>query len=239
MRACLVVLAFAALSGCGGGGSTAVAPAPDVGGPTTQPTSGYPADPASCDVAGQRAWLRDYMNDQYYWYDQQRAPDAEASSQPQYFASLLFAPTDRYSFTQSTAEFTQFFGPGQAIGYGYALAWADAAQTVLKVRTVEPLSPIGLAGLRRGDTIVTIDGYTPDQVINGRPARVKTVGVARKFVVTDATGKQRTLDCRPCWTRAYWHRPTGPKWGIWRTRNSSAQVPMRWVPRLTVSPLPA
>ena len=35
---------------------------------------------------------------------------------PQYFASLLFAPLDRYSFTQSTAGFTQFFGAGQAPG---------------------------------------------------------------------------------------------------------------------------
>ena len=191
-----VVLVCAALAGCGGGSSSSsvAVPAPVPGGTTTQPASGYPADPASCDAPGQRAWLRDYMNDQYFWFDQQRAPDAAASTLPEYFTSLLFTPLDRYSFSQTTAEFTQFFGDGQATGYGYALAWADTAQTVLKVRTVERLSPIGQAGLRRGDTIVTIDGYTPDQIVNGLPARVRTAGIARKFVVMDATGQQRTLD---------------------------------------------
>ena len=111
MRVCFAALAFAVLSGCGGGSSSD----PGSGGPAVDPkpvpvASGYPADPASCDAAGQRAWLRDYMNDQYFWFDQQRAPDAAASTLPQYFASLLFAPVDRYSFAQSTTECIQFLG---------------------------------------------------------------------------------------------------------------------------------
>ena len=192
------MLACAALAGCGGGssGSNSVAvPAPDPNsGTPTQPASGYPADPASCDAAGQRSWLRDYMSDQYFWYDQQGPADAAASTLPQYFESLLFKPLDRYSFTQSTADFTQFFSAGRAVGYGYALAWADTAQTVLKVRTVEPLSPIGRAGLRRGDTIVSIDGYTPEQIVSGLPPRVRVAGVARKFAVIDATGRERVFE---------------------------------------------
>ncbi len=192
------MLACAALSGCGGGGSSA---GPGAGGPAVDPSStpvpvasGYPADPASCDAPGQRAWLRDYMNDQYFWFDQQRAPDAAASTLPQYFASLLFAPLDRYSFAQSTAEFVQVFEQGQRTGYGYSLAWADAAQTVLKVRAVEPLSPVGLAGLRRGDTIVAIDGYTATQIVSGLPPRVSVPGVARQFAVSDDAGVQRNFN---------------------------------------------
>ena len=193
------MLACAALSGCGSGGGSS----PGAGGPAVDPNpiptpvpiaSGYPADPATCDAPGQRAWLRDYMDDQYFWFDQQGTPDAAASTLPRYFASLLFAPLDRYSFAQNTTQFIQFFEQGQRTGYGYALAWSDAAQTVLKVRTVEPLSPIGLAGLRRGDTIVTIDGYTPEQIVSGLPARVNVAGVARKFVVIDATGQQQTFN---------------------------------------------
>ena len=191
-------LTGALLTGCGGGGGGAGNSAVDPTATTplsapTQLASGYPANPASCDAPGQRAWLRDYMNDQYFWFDRQGTPDVAASSLPQYFASLLFAPVDRYSYAQSTAEFIQFFEQGQRTGYGYSLAWADAAQTVLKVRAVEPLSPIGLAGLRRGDTILTIDGYTPAQVVNGLPARIDVAGVARKFVVIDGTGSQQTL----------------------------------------------
>ncbi len=194
---CAIALACALLAACGGGSSSD----PGAGTPAVDPTptplpvaSGYPADPASCDAPGQRAWLRDYMNDQYFWFDQQRAPDAAAATLPQYFASLLFAPVDRYSFAQSTAEFVQVFEQGQRTGYGYSLAWADAAQTVLKVRAVEPLSPVGLAGLRRGDTIVTIDGYTPVQIVNGLPPRVSVPGVARQFAVSDDGGRQRTFN---------------------------------------------
>jgi carboxyl-terminal processing protease len=183
-------LACLVLAGCGGGGGGSVVDAPAVN-PAT--ASGYPAAAASCDVAGQRAWLRDYMNDQYFWYSQQGVPDAAASSMSDYFDSLLFAPTDRYSYALSTAEYTQFFVQGRRTGYGYSLAWADTAQTVLKVRTVEALSPVGLAGLRRGDTVVTIDGYTPAQIVKGQPGAVDTAGVARTFVLRDSAGVQRSL----------------------------------------------
>lgn len=198
IRAGLAAMVFAVLAGCGGGSSSvATAPGVDPNTPAPEPIiSGYPSNPASCDAAGQRAWLRDYMNDQYFWYDQQGAPDAAASTLSQYFSSLLFTPLDRYSFTQTSADFVQFFGEGQAVGYGYALAWADTAQTVLKVRLVEPQGPIGLAGLRRGDTVVSIDGYTPEQIVNGLPPRANVVDVARKFVVVDAAGVQRTFNVR-------------------------------------------
>jgi carboxyl-terminal processing protease len=186
----------ALLTACGGGGSSepagpAIAPAAPK---PAQLTSGYPSDPVSCDAPGQRAWLRDYMNDQYLWYNQQGTPDVAATTPAQYFDSLLFVPLDRYSFSQSSADFAAFFGLGQTMGYGYALAWADTAQTVLKVRLVEPQSPIGRAGLRRGDTVVSIDGYTPEQIVNGLPPRATTAGVARKFVVVDAAGRQQTFN---------------------------------------------
>lgn len=189
-KAHAAALTCVVLAGCGGGGGG------DSSGGTAgnvPPASGYPAAAATCDVAGQRAWLRDYMNDQYFWYDQQGVPNAAAKDMSTYLDSLLFAPTDRYSYAQSTAEYTQFFVQGQRTGYGYSLAWADAAQTVLKVRTVEALSPVGLAGLLRGDTIVTIDGYTPTQIVSGQPAPVNTAGVARNFVVSNAVGVQRSL----------------------------------------------
>ena len=183
-------LACVMLASCGGGGGADSNGGAAVNAP---PASGYPAAAATCDPAGQRAWLRDYMNDQYFWYDQQGVPDAAAKDMSAYLGSLLFAPTDRYSYAQSTAEYIQFFVQGQRTGYGYSLAWADTAQTVLKVRTIEALSPAGLAGLRRGDTIVTIDGYTPTQIVNGQPGSVDAAGIARNFVVINAAGVQRNL----------------------------------------------
>jgi carboxyl-terminal processing protease len=181
----LSALGLGMLAGCGGGGGS---DSGSVGG-----ASGYPSAPTSCDTAGQRAWLRDYMNDQYFWYDKQGVPNEAATSTAEYLDSLLNKPLDRYSFAQSTASADQFFVEGKRTGYGYALAFADAAQTIVKVRLVEPLSPVGIAGLQRGDTIVSIDGKTPTEIVAGALAVVSTEGVDRSFVVTNTAGVQRSF----------------------------------------------
>ncbi len=182
----LAALLLFLLVACGGGGSGGGA-APDT------PDANLAA-PATCAVADQRSWLRSYMADQYYWYDHLGGGNAAAVDMDGYFKSLLYPGVDRYSYTESTAEFNQFFTDGTFVGYGYSLAWADAAQTVLKVRQVEPRSPVGLAGLKRGETIVSIDGYGAAQIAAGTPGRVSTAGIARSFVVRDAAGVQRNFN---------------------------------------------
>lgn len=175
------------LASCGGGGG---------GSPSAAANSvlaGFSSQPASCSIADQRGWLRAYMADQYFWNANLAAGDESASSMDAFFQSLLFKPTDRYSFSQSTAQFTQFFTEGTRTGYGYALAFTDAARTVLQVRLVEAQSPVGLAGLIRGDTIVSIDGNTPAQIAAGALAIVDTPGVVRAFSVKDFAGNVRNF----------------------------------------------
>ena len=185
MQFTLSAMALLGLAACGGGGGGGGG---DGGTANGVVASGYPQAPASCEVAGQRAWLRDYMNDQYFWFNQQGAPNEAASSMSEYLTSLTYKPTDRYSYAQSTTQFTQFFTEGRRTGYGYSLVFADAAQTVLKLRLVEPLSPVAAAGLQRGDTVVAIDGFSPAQITSGSLAAVSTVGVARSFVVSKPNG---------------------------------------------------
>jgi len=133
------------------------------------------------------------MDEQYFFYANQGTPNEAAVSMDAYFQSLLYKPTDRYSFSQPTAQFTQFFAEGRSTGYGYSLAFADAAQTILKVRYVEPASPVATAGLLRGETIQSIDGYTPAQVAAGALPSVTTAGVPRNFTVANAAGVTRTF----------------------------------------------
>ncbi len=179
-QACVVTALVALLSACGGGG----------GGNSGSNASGYPQAPASCEVSGQRAWLRDYMNDQYFWYDKQGAPNEAATSMAEYLNSLLFKPVDRYSGALSTAQFTQVIVEGRRTGYGYTQIWTDDVKTTLKVVTVEPRSPVGLAGLQRGDSIISVNGLTPLQIANGALQSVSTAGVARDFVVKKLNGTQ-------------------------------------------------
>lgn len=176
----LALALFLLLAGCGGGGGA---------GPAGTAATGLPA---SCSLADQKTWLNAYMRDEYLWFDQVGAGNPSASTIDAYFRSLLVPALDRFSFTQTAAEFAQFYEDGTRTGYGYGLQFSNG-NTVLRVRSVEPGSPVDLAGLKRGDTIVTIDGNTPQQIAAGALPRVTTAGVPRIFVTVDASGTQRTL----------------------------------------------
>ncbi len=133
------------------------------------------------------------MADKYFFNANLGTGNDSAASMDAYFQSLLYTPTDRFSFTQSTTQFTQFFTEGTRTGYGYSLAFTDAAQTVLQVRLIEPKSPVAAAGMVRGDTIVSIDGYSSAQIATGALAAVDTAGVPRSFTLRDAGGTTRSF----------------------------------------------
>ena len=69
--------------------------------------------------------------------------------------------------------------------------WADVAQTQLRVRLVEPRSPVAAAGLRRGDRVLGIDGLGPRAIAQGGLPAVTLPGVARRFIVMGTDGQQR------------------------------------------------
>lgn len=182
------------LAACGGGGGGGVvgiaAPAAN---PQALAASGYPSEPLSCSVADQRAWLNAYMADQYFWSANLAAPNAGAANLDAYFNSLLFKPTDRYSFSQDSAQFTQFFAEGTRTGYGYSLAFADATRTALQVRSVEFAGPAAAAGLKRGDTVLSIDSLSPASIASGELRSVTTSGITRTFSLADASGTPRAV----------------------------------------------
>ncbi len=140
------------LAACGGGGS-------DSG-----------SGSAACDVAAQKDWLRTYMLDWYYWTGASPNPDPAAYDTVQkYFDALLYAgdpvvPKDRWSYIQDSASYNQFFGAGKTLGYGVFVNGLELALP-LKLRYTEPQSPAAAAGLKRGDTIVSVNGRSAADLI--------------------------------------------------------------------------
>ena len=174
----LAVVLSALLQACGGGGG---------GGGATSLLQ-------ACSIPDQRAHVLAFMQDEYYWSAQMPAPDDNATSMDAYFQSMLYRPTDRFSFTESTQSYQQLFQEGTFTGYGYSLVVTDPANSVIRVRTVEPKGPAAAAGLQRGDTVLSIDNYTAAQLAAGTGGgSVSGDGVPRTMVVRDIAGNTKTL----------------------------------------------
>ena len=175
--ACLV-----ALSACGGGGDS-----------TPEPTA---TDAPGCDVTSQKDWLRAYMADQYFWTGTAPNPDPAGYSTVQsYYDALLFTgdavvPKDKWSYITPTAAYNQFFGAGKTMSYGVFVNGVEGVLP-LRLRYIEPQSPAALAGLKRGDIIVSANARSASELITSKDFSLLTptnVGDTLNLQIDSGTG---------------------------------------------------
>lgn len=188
--ASLTVAGAAVVSACGGG---------DGGG-------GNPGTPLTCSVSDQKTWLQSYFGDWYFWYRLSPSPAPAGYATPSnYFDALLYAggdpafPADRWSNFESTESFNRFFGDGQTLGYGVAVAGLEVTgmpTQPLYVRYVEPLSPAGAAGVNRGDRVMSINGRSAADIIAADDFSALTPDVAGQMLtlVLRNGGVDRTVN---------------------------------------------
>jgi carboxyl-terminal processing protease len=183
------------LAACGGGGSDG------------------PPGAASCSVADENAFLASYFDENYFWYRLSPKPSpANFSSTADYFDALLYRggdaipngagatwPSDRYSGFQSTESFNRFFGDGQTLSYGLALAGLEVTgqpTAPLYVRYLEPAGPAAQAGVLRGDRILSLNGRSAADIITADDFSALTpnaAGDVLNVVLRDAAGQDRSL----------------------------------------------
>lgn len=123
----------------------------------------------SCSVPDQETWLADYFANDYLWAAVSPNFPPQTDTVADYFPTLLYTGgdpntpagvVDVWSSYTSDDNFNLLYVNGQDVGYGVFVngleAVADGAP--LTVRYVDPGSPADIAGIARGDTVVTVDG---------------------------------------------------------------------------------
>ena len=172
-----------------------------------------PPGAGSCSVADEQAFLASYFDDNYFWYRLSPKPtSANFTTTEAYFDALLYGggdlipgsaterwPSDRYSGFQSTESFNRFFGDGQTLSYGLAVAGLEVTgqpNAPLYVRYLEPAGPAAQAGVARGERIMSLNGRTAADIITADDFSALTpnaAGDVLDVVVRNAQGADRTV----------------------------------------------
>jgi len=151
---------------------------------------------AQCSVQDMNAWVLENMQDYYLFYGQLPNANPSAYSSPEdYVRALRVAPFDRYSYVADAATNTALFEQGKRFGFGMRIRRTDDDRLLFSL--IEPKSPLGFAGIERGDQILAINNVTPEnftaEFINGAFGVGNQVVDIDFTVRTRATGATRTV----------------------------------------------
>ena len=144
-------------------------------------------------ASDEKAWVRSFVDERYLWY--QDVPNLDASqytSAAAYF-DVLKTPAknsaggnlDRFHWSETKEEYDQYTN---GISVDYGISWSRIANSPPRssiVYDVEPQSPAGKAGIRRGDRLMKVDGI---DFINGADVTGINNGIFPK------DGVQHTLE---------------------------------------------
>jgi C-terminal processing protease CtpA/Prc len=152
-------------------------------------------------LADEKSWLRSWKDENYLWY--REIPSLNSANYPtatSYYDALKTSVKvvsgvvkDRFSWWQSTAEYEQSAVSGASFGYG--IRWSFVRNTpprTLIAALVTPGSPAALAGVTRGDKVLSIDGvdliYGNDVNTLNRGLSPQSNGESHRFVLQPADG---------------------------------------------------
>jgi len=145
----LLLATLFAFAGCGGSGG------------------GNDSNGGSCSNDVQKQFVLDSMRDVYLWNDLLPASvNIDAHATPEALLAFLtsFQPLDDFSFINSAAADSAFFGEGQFEGFGFSSRFEAADD--LRFTRVFADSPANLAGFERGQRILALDGRTIAEIEN-------------------------------------------------------------------------
>ena len=162
-------------------------------GGTSTPSDATSTD--SCSTLGKVSFVRDTLQDIYFWYKQLPNPDPAGFASPEAYLEAVRYPTldKTFSYVASKAESAAFFSESQFIGIG--IATQRSGDSDLRIAQVFPGGPAGDAGLARGDFVLTINGRAVPDLI--RTGEIETIfGKSEIGVVVTLTWRTLAGDTR-------------------------------------------
>ncbi|MCP4347747.1 MAG: lipoprotein [Desulfobacterales bacterium] len=156
----IIFIAVFTLTACndgGGGNKEADNNDPDIG------TVSY--TPSNCSTQGQNEFVYKVMTDTYLWYDKVADTDYTGYDSPEELLyDMRHDEFDRWSYLISKEEYHTLFEEGKFIGLGYGSKYDNNGD--LRIRFVYKDSPVDLAGLKRGDKFLEINGIPVEEIEN-------------------------------------------------------------------------
>ena len=155
----------------------------------TDPWTGQPWPDRPGNALLEKHFLRSWTHETYLWFDEvlDRNPFTTGGASGgvlQYFDLLKTsaladtgAPKDRFHYTFDTDEYRHLAATGTVLGHG--ISWAIVRGTVPRqvvVEYVQADTPAALGGVRRGATLVSVDGI--DVINDPTQAGVNVINTA-------------------------------------------------------------
>lgn len=171
----------------------------------TDPWTGRPWPDLPGTALQEKHFLRSWTNETYLWFDEvlDRNPFNTGGSSGgvlQYFDLLKTSgltdtglPKDRFHFTYDTGEYRQLASTGAMLGHG--ISWSVVRGLVPRqvvVEYVQAGTPAALAGVRRGATLLAVDGI--DVVNDSTQAGVNAINTALFSPAPGSTHAMRFRD---------------------------------------------
>jgi C-terminal processing protease CtpA/Prc len=150
-----------------------------------------------CSVEGQNQFVYDVMTETYLWYDKVPEVDYTAYGSPEeLLEDIKYEELDKWSYITPTEEYYTYMEDGQYVGTGFSFEYDDSGD--LRVKRVYRNSPADLAGMRRSDKILEINGKTvaeiEDEDLLDTVFGEREPGIAVRMKIEDADGVIRELE---------------------------------------------
>jgi len=133
---------------------------------------GQPYGDVQGTVADEKAWVRQWIDDTYLWYQDVRNLSATTLDANRYATAIAYfdvlksaqttasgQPKDKFHFTYATPTWVALSQSGQSYGYGFEVALlASTPPRQAVVAFTDPGTPAVTAGIARGAQILSVDG---------------------------------------------------------------------------------